>query len=99
MPKVKSNLQAVVGSNTKYESRSTGELVDALGVTSPKQDKDGNFNIKIGFAEPRKDSGKQKSSATQCLPVFWNTGNPASRRGPFETGKNGGEKAVYYGHD
>ncbi len=55
LEKVKSNLQAVIGKATKYESRSTGELVDALGVSSAKQDRNGNFNIKIGFKEPRRN--------------------------------------------
>ena len=54
--KVKSNLQAVIGSGTKEESRSTGELLSALGVSSARQDKDGNFNVKVGFSEPRPDS-------------------------------------------
>lgn len=53
--KVKSNLSSVVGKNTKVESRSTGELESALGVSPAKQDRDGNFNVKIGFAEPRSD--------------------------------------------
>ncbi len=53
--KVKSNLESVIGNNTKSESRSTGELVSALGVSPAKQDKDGNFNVKIGFKEPRSD--------------------------------------------
>lgn len=53
--KVKSNLQSVIGKNTKEKSRSTGELVKALGVSPAKQDKDGNFNIKVGFSEPRPD--------------------------------------------
>jgi HK97 gp10 family phage protein len=53
--KVKSNLFSVVGKNTKVESRSTGELESALGVSPAKQDRDGNFNVKIGFAEPRSD--------------------------------------------
>jgi len=53
--KVKSNLQAVIGSGTKEESRSTGELISALGVSSARQDKDGNFNVKVGFSDPRTD--------------------------------------------
>ena len=53
--KVKSNLSSVVGKNSKVESRSTGELESALGVSPAKQDRDGNFNVKIGFAEPRSD--------------------------------------------
>ena len=53
--RVKSNLQAVIGSGTKEESRTTGELVGALGVSPAKQDKDGNFNVKVGFADGRSD--------------------------------------------
>ena len=52
--KVKSNLQAVIGSGTKEESRSTGELVGALGVSPAMLDRDGNFNVKVGFYEPRR---------------------------------------------
>jgi len=51
--KVRANLKSVIGKNTKYVSRSTGELADALGLSPAKQDKDGNFNVKVGFAEPR----------------------------------------------
>lgn len=61
--KVRSNLQSVVGSSTKYDSRSTGELADALGVTPALQDKDGNHNIKVGFSEPRKDGGSNAKLA------------------------------------
>jgi len=53
--KVKSNLQSIIGTNIKEESRSTGELVSALGVSSAKQDRNGNFNVKVGFSEPRPD--------------------------------------------
>ncbi len=53
--KVKSNLESVIGNNTKTESRSTGELVSALGISPAKQDKDGNFNVKVGFSENRPD--------------------------------------------
>ena len=52
--KVRSNLQAVIGSVTKEESRSTGELVSALGVSPAMLDRDGNFNVKVGFDEPRR---------------------------------------------
>lgn len=52
---VKSNLQAVIGSGTKEVSRSTGELVSSLGVSPAKQDRDGNFNVKVGFQEPRRN--------------------------------------------
>ena len=61
--KVKSNLSSVVGKNTKVKSRSTGELESALGVSPAKQDRSGNFNVKIGFAEPRSDGGSNAKLA------------------------------------
>ena len=63
LQKVQSNLSAVVGSGTKYESRSTGELESALGLTPAKTDKYGNHNVKVGFAEPRSDGGSNAKLA------------------------------------
>lgn len=51
--KMKANLKAVVGKNTKYPSRSTGELVDSLGISPAGVNRKGDHDIKIGFAEPR----------------------------------------------
>ena len=64
--KVKSNLEAVVGKDTKYESKSTGELINALGVSSVRQDKNGNSNIKVGFSEPRSD-GKSNAMIANII--------------------------------
>lgn len=64
--KIKNNLQSVIGKGTKEESRSTGELVSALGVSSAKQDRDGNFNVKVGFSEPRPD-GKSNAMIASVL--------------------------------
>jgi len=50
---VRQNLQAVVGKGTQFPSRSTGELVAALGLSPAKVDRNGNFNVKVGFDEPR----------------------------------------------
>ena len=61
--KVKSNLEDVVG---KDESRTNGYLIDSLGVSSVKQDKNGNSNIKIGFKEPRKD-GKSNAMIANII--------------------------------
>jgi len=55
LEKVKSNLRSVIGRGTKYPSESTGELEAALGVTAAKQDRDGNYNVKVGCSEPRSD--------------------------------------------
>jgi len=72
--KVKSNLQAVIGSGTKEDSRSTGELVSTLGVSSARQDKDGNFNVKVGFSEPRSD-GKSNAMIAGVL-EYGKSGQP-----------------------
>ena len=64
--KVRSNLQSVIGKETKEDSRSTGELVSALGVSSVRQDRDGNFNVKVGFSEPRRD-GKSNAMVAGVL--------------------------------
>jgi len=62
LDKTKSNLQTVIG-KTKYPSRTTGELVTALGVSGARMDRDGNYNVKVGFAEPRKDGGSNAKIA------------------------------------
>ena len=55
LDKVRSSLSSVVGKDTKVDSRSTGELEKSLGMTKARLDRNGNHNIKIGFAEPRSD--------------------------------------------
>jgi HK97 gp10 family phage protein len=52
--KAQSNLRAVIGKGTKYKSRSTGKLADALGVSGARLDRNGNYNVKVGFREPRR---------------------------------------------
>ena len=52
---ISSNLSAVIGKGTKLPSRSTGQLQKALGVSPVKVDAKGNYDIKIGFSEPRSD--------------------------------------------
>ena len=74
--KVKSNLQSVIGSSTKEESRSTGELISALGVSSARQDKDGNFNVKVGFSEPRSD-GKSNAMIAGVLACLNDSREPS----------------------
>ena len=61
--KVRSNLSAVIRRGTKEKNRSTGELLRSLGVSPAKQDKDGNFNVKVGFSEPRSDGGSNAKIA------------------------------------
>ena len=55
--KVRSNLSASVGRGTKEKNRSTGELLRSLGLSPAKPDRNGNFNVKVGFSEPRSGGG------------------------------------------
>jgi len=64
LEKVRGNLKAVVGRNTKRKSRATGALVRALGLSPAKQKRDGSgWDIKVGFAEPRKGGGSNAKIA------------------------------------
>ena len=63
LAKAKSNLAGVVGSGTKYDSRSTGEMERSLGLSPAKLNRDGNHDIKVGFAEPRSDGGSNAKLA------------------------------------
>jgi hypothetical protein len=56
LAEARTRLRAVVGHGTKYPSQSKGDLANALGLSPPKQDKNGNWNVRIGFAEPHPDS-------------------------------------------
>ncbi|MFR2737474.1 MAG: HK97 gp10 family phage protein [[Clostridium] innocuum] len=73
--KVRANLRAVIGRDTKEESRSTGELLSALGVSPAKIDRDGDYNIKVGFAEPRSD-GRSNAMIANVL-EYGKSGQPA----------------------
>lgn len=100
--KVKSNLQSIIGRDTQEESRSTGELIKALGVSPALMDKDGNFNVKVGFSEPRSD-GKSNAMIAGVL-EYGKSGQPpkpflkpaksASRKACIEAMKQKLEKEV-----
>ena len=63
LAKIRTNLSSVVGKDTKVDSRSTGELERSLGMSKARVDRNGNHNIKIGFAEPRSDGGSNAKIA------------------------------------
>lgn len=75
LEKNKSNLASVIGNGTKYDSRSTGELESSLGLTGVKMDRNGNFNIKVGFSEPRRDGGSNAQLAN--IIEYGKSGQPA----------------------
>ena len=75
LTKVKSNLQAAIGKETKTESRSTGQLVSALGISPARVDKNGNHDVKVGFAENRNDGGNNAKIAN--ILEYGKSGQPA----------------------
>lgn len=52
-PVFAAHLASVIGRDTKYPSRSTGELKSAIGIAPVRVTEEGVLNIKIGFYEPR----------------------------------------------
>lgn len=60
LDKVKNNLQGVLSGN------STGELLSSLGLSKVLLGRDGNHNIKVGFAEPRRD-GKSNAMIANII--------------------------------
>lgn len=93
--KVKSNLQAVIGNDTKLPSRSTGELIDALGVSPAGINRDGDYDVKVGFDEPRSDGESNAKLAnileygksSQPAKPFLKPAKTASRNACIETMK------------
>ena len=76
--KVRSNLQSVIGSGTKYDSKSTGELLRSLGTSPALQDRNGDFDIKVAFPNP-----VLTATATPRSPPSWNTAKAASLQSRF----------------
>lgn len=73
--KVRSNLASVIGKGTKEPSRSTGQLLAALGTSPALQDRNGDFNVKVGFSEPRSDGESNAKIAT--ILEYGKSGQPA----------------------
>jgi HK97 gp10 family phage protein len=76
LAKVRSNLQSVIGKGTQTESRSTGELVSALGLSPAKMDRDGNFNVKVGFREPRRGKYRVSNAMIASILEYGKHGQP-----------------------
>ena len=76
IPKVlEAGAESVIGSGTKYDSRSTGELLRSLGTSPALQDRNGDFDIKVGFSEPRSDGDSNAKIAT--ILEYGKSGQPA----------------------
>ena len=80
LDRTRANLIGVIGKDLQGPSRSTGQLVSALGLTPVRVDRNGNYNIKIGFDEYRSD-GTSNAGVANII-EFGKHGRPAK---PFLT--------------
>jgi HK97 gp10 family phage protein len=71
---VRSNLASSIGRDTKKTSRSTGQLLGALGMSKARTNRQGGHDIKIGFAEPRRD-GESNAKIANIL-EYGRSGQP-----------------------
>ena len=68
LAKVRGNLASVIGRGIKFPSRSTGELLRALGLSKARQKRDGSgWDVKVGFAEPRRGKGSSNAKIANIL--------------------------------
>ena len=72
---VRTRLRAVIGQGTKYPSRSTGELEATLGVTPARLNRNGDWDVKVGFAEPRRGKGDSNAKLANII-EFGKHGQP-----------------------
>ena len=60
LPVVRDSLKSAIGRGNQSPDRSTGELVNSLGVSPVMVDRNGITNVKIGFYEPRRHQSTAK---------------------------------------
>ena len=60
--KVRENLESIIGKNLKVNGRSTGELIESLGTSPMLIDANGNYSVKVGFNEPRREKASNGAS-------------------------------------
>ena len=100
--KVRGNLKSVVGSGTKSQSRSTGELERSLGLSRVIVDNNGNHDIKVGFSEPRSDGSSnakianilEYGTSSQSAKPFLKPAKSAVKKQCVEAMKSAFEKEV-----
>ena len=72
---VRTRLRAVIGQGTKSPSRSTDELEAALGVSPARLNRNGDWDVKVGFAEPRRGKGDSNAKIANII-EFGKHGQP-----------------------
>ena len=68
-------LKGVIGKDTAYPSRSTGQLLSSIGKSGVKLDRNGNPDIKVGFDDHR-DDGTTNSMIANII-EFGKSNQPA----------------------
>lgn len=71
---ISTNLSAVIGKGTKKPSRSSGQLESSLGSSPVKVNDKGDYDIKVGFAEPR--SGGESNAKIANILEYGKSGQP-----------------------
>lgn len=75
LAKARANLLGSIGKDLKAAPRSTGQLVASLGLSPVRVDRNGNYNVKIGFDEPRR--GGASNAAVANVLEYGRHGQPA----------------------
>lgn len=63
---LKKQLESIIGKDLKYPSRTTGKLIGSVGVSGVRMDRNGDFDIKIGFDDHR-DDGKSNAMIANII--------------------------------
>lgn len=82
--KVRANLESVIGSDTKEPSRSTGQLLKALGTSPASINHSGDMDVKIGFSDGRTD-GKSNAMLAGVLEYGKHNRSPRPFMKPAKT--------------
>lgn len=67
LEKFKSNLSSSIGRDTKYESKSTGELIESVGVTPAMQDDNGDWDVRVGIGDSKDSKGVSNALKASVL--------------------------------
>lgn len=55
LEEVRMSLNRVILQDKAHKRKQTGQLTSALGLTKARVNRDGDYDVKVGFAENRKD--------------------------------------------
>lgn len=67
LSQMKANLESRIGKDTKYPSRSKGDLMASLGITPAMQNRNGEWNIRVGIGDSKDRKGVSNALKAQIL--------------------------------